>query len=222
MAVERRGRAGKRPVSDIARRRQERRDASGRRSDTRWAEVLRGATTVFQRVGYVQSTLEDVATEVGINRATLYYYVGTKEELLVALLAGPIHDLRRGVESIAAEAIPVRDKLTALLREYVQVLDTHPELMVFLAENIHKVMSGEAADEIISDADRYGTILTALVAQGMKAGEIRDDLEPRVAVMGVLGMFNWIHRWYDPNGPLTLPDIGRGFIDMALDGLAPR
>src|SRR5690606_1499931 len=85
-------------ASVIARRRAERRQASGRRSDARWAEIVQGAGKVFRRLGYSQSTLEDVAAEVGINRATLYYYVGTKEELLVALLQQPMEALRTRLE----------------------------------------------------------------------------------------------------------------------------
>src|SRR5262245_54419904 len=91
------------PASDIARRRMERRQASGRRPDARWQEILAGAGRVFRRLGYGQSTLEDVATEVGINRATLYYYVGTKEELLVALLDVPIETMRTRLEEVAAQ-----------------------------------------------------------------------------------------------------------------------
>ena len=74
---------GRAPTSEIARRRAERRLAKGRRSDERWAAILRGAAAVFARLGYAQATLEDIANEVGVNRASLYYYVGTKEELPV-------------------------------------------------------------------------------------------------------------------------------------------
>ena len=88
--------------SNIARRRLERGAAVGRRSDERWASILAAATTVFRELGYEKATLEDIANEVGINRATLYYYVGTKEELLVALLAEPIEMVRTRLEEDAA------------------------------------------------------------------------------------------------------------------------
>jgi AcrR family transcriptional regulator len=208
------------PVSDIARRRAERRNATGRRSDSRWTQILAGAAAVFHRLGYGNSTLEDVAAEVGVRRATLYYYVATKEELLVSLLAGPIRDLRVNLEAMAEEPRPARDKLTTALLEYTRVMQTHPELTIFNQENVHKVMSGPAADELIENADRYGNVLTDVVRQGVAAGELRDDVDPRVAVMGLLGMFNWVHRWFDPNGRLTLEEVARGFITMALDGLA--
>lgn len=208
--------------SDIARRRQERRQASGRRSDARWQEILTGAGRVFARLGYGQSTLEDVAGEVGISRATLYYYVGTKEELLVGLLHDPIETLRVRLEEVAAQPLPAPERLGQALREYVRTMAELPELFIFLSENVHQVMSGPEADHIRENADRYGRTLAEVIRSGAKAGEFRDDIDPSVAVMGIIGMFNWIHRWYDPDGERSLADFGEVFIEMALSSLAPK
>jgi AcrR family transcriptional regulator len=209
------------PESEIARRRRERRLASGRRSDTRWLEILGAASKVFRRVGYPQATLDDVAGEVGLHRATLYYYVGTKEELLVALLQEPLEKVRVRLEEVAAQPHAGPDKLAATLREYVRTMDEHPELFIFLSENVHTVMSGPEADRIRRNAHQYGVVLTRVIADGAEAGEFRTDIEPRFAVMGIMGMFNWIHRWYNPDGGRSLTEVGEDFVAMALSSLAP-
>ena len=210
------------PSSDIGRRRMERRAAGGRRSDERWADVLAAATTVFRRMGYEKATLEDIAREVGINRATLYYYVGTKEELLVALLAEPIAMVRARLEEDVARDLPAPEKLAASLRGYVRTLDEHPELFIFLSENIHAVMTGPDADALRDNADRYGHVLTQVIRDGAAAGELRDDVDPQIAMLAILGMFNWIHRWYAPEGRMSLPEIGEEFAKLALASLRPR
>jgi AcrR family transcriptional regulator len=208
--------------SDIARRRLERRQASGRRSDARWAEILAGAGRVFARLGYGQSTLEDVATEVGIRRATLYYYVGTKEELLVGLLHDPIETMRTRLEEVAAQPVSAPERLESALREYVRTMAELPELFIFLSENVHQVMSGPEADHIRANADRYGRVLAQVIRSGAEAGEFRSDIDPAIAVLGIMGMFNWIHRWYNPKGARPLAEFGDVFIEMALSSLAPR
>jgi AcrR family transcriptional regulator len=210
------------PSSDIARRRMERRQASGRRSDARWAEILTGAGRVFARLGYGQSTLEDVAAEVGISRATLYYYVGTKEELLVALLHDPIETMRTRLEEVAAQPVSAPQRLERALREYVRTMAELPELFIFMGENVHQVMSGPEADDIRSNADRYGRVLARVIQSGADAGEFRSDIDPTVAVLGIIGMFNWMHRWYNPKGERSLADFGDVFIEMALSSLAPK
>lgn len=207
--------------SDIARRRMERRMASGRKSDTRWREVLDGAARVFQRLGYPQATLEDIANEVGINRATLYYYVGTKEELLVSLLHQPITEMRQALEEIAARDTSARDKLAAALRSYVHAMAERPELFIFVGENIHKVMHGPEATDIQENADRWGRLLANVIAEGAKAGEFRADIDPQLATLAIAGMVNWTYRWYDPDGARTLPEIGEVYVELALSSLSP-
>ncbi|MFC7496959.1 MULTISPECIES: TetR/AcrR family transcriptional regulator [unclassified Nocardioides] len=209
------------PRSDIARRRMERREAGRRRSDERWSEIIAGAAQVFRRLGYAQATLEDVAQEVGINRATLYYYVGTKEELLVSMLDRPIEQLRTRLEEIAEGAEPPSQQLARALREYTTGLAEEPELTVFVAENVHRAMKGPEADRIRDNADRYGRVLAGIIAKGARTGEFRSDIEPSVAVLGILGMFNWMHRWFDPSGPRSLTEIGEDFVALALGGLQP-
>jgi TetR/AcrR family transcriptional regulator, cholesterol catabolism regulator len=208
-------------LSDIARRRMERRQASGRRSDVRWSEILDGSAAVFARRGYAQTTIEDIADEVGINRATLYYYVGTKEELLVALLDGPIDTLRTRLEEVAERPLPARDKLVAALREYARTIAELPALFIFLSENVHRVMTGPEADHIRANADRYGRVLARIIDDGAANGEFRSDIDAQTVVLGILGMFNWMHRWFDPRGRKSLMDFGEDFIALALSALAP-
>lgn len=178
--------------------------------------MLEAATEVFRRIGYSQATLEDIAREVGVNRATLYYYVGTKEELLVALLEGPIATVRERLEEIASRDMTAPEQLAETLREYVRMLDERPELFIFLSENVHNVMSGPEADRLRENADRYGRALTGVIAKGQRAGEFRTDVSPQVAVLGIIGMFNWMHRWYRPDGPRPLLAIGEDLVAMAL------
>jgi AcrR family transcriptional regulator len=200
----------------------ERRLASGRKSDARWREVLDGAARVFQRLGYPQATLEDIAAEVGINRATLYYYVGTKEELLISLLHQPIEAMRAGLEEIVARDLTARQKLTEGLRAYVSAMEQRPELFIFVGENIHKVMTGREATDIQENADRWGRLLAGVIAEGAKSGEFRADIDPPVATLGIVGMFNWTYRWFDPAGPKRLVEFGETFIEMALASLSPE
>lgn len=183
--------------------------------------MLVAAAEVFRRMGYSQARLEDVAQEVGISRATLYYYVGTKEELLVALLEDPIAEVTAGLKKVAAQDLPASEKLAGALREYLHLLEEHPTLFIFLSENIHNVMSGPEADEIRANADSYGRVLTKIVTDGQKSGEFRADIRPQVAVLGIIGMFNWMHRWYVPSGKESLSAIGEDFVTMSLAALQP-
>ncbi|MDM4139383.1 MULTISPECIES: TetR/AcrR family transcriptional regulator [Mycobacterium] len=209
-----------RQQSDNARRRRERRNADRHASNERWQTILKGAAAVFRREGFARTRLEDIAVEVGINRASLYYYVGTKEELLLALIEAPAYEMtrhcREALESVAAP----EEKLRRALASYIEDLVTHPELFVLFGESQH-IATIAGAQGIVSNAESYGKTLLAIIEEGVTGGVFRSDLDPRLVMLGILGMYNWIHRWYVPGGRNSLTEIGGTFAAMVLSGLRP-
>jgi AcrR family transcriptional regulator len=206
------------PATGIAQRRAERREAGWRRSDQRWEEIVAGAANVFNRLGYAQTSLEDVAQEVGINRASLYYYVGTKAELLTSVLTRPVEKITSDLKAIDALDLSPREKLERAIAKHMQNLaDNFPHLFVFLAENLHLMPGTRGIDR---EASEYGRVLTSIIAAGMDSGEFRTDLDPHIAMLGIVGMCNWTHRWYSPRGEYALPEIGEQFSRLVVDGLS--
>lgn len=207
-----------RQQSDNARRRHERRNADRRASNERWQTILKGAAEVFRREGFARARLEDVAVEVGINRASLYYYVGTKEELLVALIEQPAYEMTRHCREALESDAPPEQKLRRALDSYISDLAAYPELFLLFGESQHIATIPEAQG-IVANADAYGKTLLAIIEEGVAGGVFRQDLDPRLAMLGILGMHNWIHRWYVPGGRNSLTEIGDAFAAMVLSGL---
>jgi hypothetical protein len=54
----------------------------------------------------------------------------------------------------------------------------------------------------------------------VKSGEFRPDLDVPVVSYGLLGMLNWLYKWYDPNGRLGVREVADQFSALALGGLA--
>jgi AcrR family transcriptional regulator len=205
--------------SGMAQRRAERRNADRRGSEERWVAIMEAGSEVFRRLGFSKATLEDVAREVGINRATLYYYVADKEELLIAILDEPIHRMTSDLRDIAALNLPPREKLRRAILQHMRALeDNYPELFVFLAENLHLLTVGSDRD-IQVNAHEYGEVMIRLIEDGIDAGVFRSDLDPRLVMLGVIGMLNWSHRWYTPDGKRTLSEIGEEFATLLIEGL---
>jgi TetR/AcrR family transcriptional regulator, cholesterol catabolism regulator len=217
---------GARPIppirqqSDNAKRRAERRTADRRASNERWRSILGGAAEVFRRESFGRARLEDVAAEVGINRASLYYYVGTKEELLIALIEEPAREMTRHCREALESDGPSDLKLRRALHHYVDDLQNHPELFLLFSES-HHIAAIPGTEGIVSNAEDYGQTLLAIIEEGVDGGAFRSDLDPRLVMLGILGMHNWIHRWYVPGGRRSLTEIGDVFAEMILSGLRP-
>lgn len=201
------------------RRERQRKLSSGdRAADARWQQILSGAAEVFRTKGYAESSLRDVAEAVGIDRASLYYYVGSKEEILVELVRGPLTDIEKRINTIvksgASPEDMLRDAIVSHLDSYEQ---GWPESFVFLGQNLDRI--GDAADDFTKLAKRYHASLLRIIGEGQQAGTFRSDIDARIAMYGIIGMCNWVHRWYRPGGSRTLREVGEDFASMLLDGL---
>ena len=101
-----------------------------------------------------------------IDRASLYYYVGTKEELLVALIEQPAYTMTRHCREALESDAPADEKLRRALRAYIEDLATSPEVFLLFSESQHLATISEARD-IVTNADAYGKTLLAIVEEGI-------------------------------------------------------
>jgi hypothetical protein len=74
------------------------------------------------------------------------------------------------------------------------------------------------ARSLAAQKDRYDKGVERLVMEGVRAGVFR-DLPPRLVVFGVLGMVNWVHKWYNPAGRWGAEEISGAFLSLIEGGL---
>jgi AcrR family transcriptional regulator len=68
-----------------------------RRTDTR-ERIIDVAAKMFSTRGYAATSIRDIAEELGVTKAALYYHFTSKDEILHALVDIPIESIRRALE----------------------------------------------------------------------------------------------------------------------------
>jgi AcrR family transcriptional regulator len=97
--------------------------------------LLDATLACIARVGVSKTTLDDVAREAGVSRATLYRYFPGKPALLGAVVAREATTLSAALEHAAASAATLSDAVVAIVLEVQRWLDGHDALsFVLLAE----------------------------------------------------------------------------------------
>ena len=188
-------------------------------------EIFDKAAMVFQEKGFQATTIADIAERLGTDRASLYYYVGSKQELFQQVMREAAQTNIRTIEELVAADLPAQDKLrrafSGLMESYSSA---YPYIHVFLQEKFPSLPGdrGAWAKETRSWSDRYYRAMRAILQQGVDEGEFTLDLPVGVATMAVIGAINWAHRWYRPGGKLPPDQIGEGFADILLKGLVVR
>ena len=175
-------------------------------------EILRVAATCFGEMGYRATTLDTIAAKAGLSKVTLYRYVKSKDELLSLVFERTIESFRTGLGEIIEQRLPADEKIRRIVRYQVSLLASHlPFLKVFFAEEAG--LPGPMAARAARARREYDRAIERAYRDGVDEGLFR-DLPPTLVVFGILGMCNWLHEWYRPEGRSTPTEIADVFVDI--------
>ncbi len=175
-------------------------------------EIVRAAAVAFGEVGYRTATLETIAERAGLSKVTLYRYVGSKEELLSLVVERIIDEFQRGLRRLVAERRPADETLRRIVHYQVELLAEHlPFLTVFFSEE--SGLPAPMAARATRAKREYDQAIERVVRDGVEVGLLR-DLPPRLVVFGLLGMCNWLHKWYRPDGKRSAAEIADVFVAL--------
>jgi AcrR family transcriptional regulator len=180
-------------------------------------ELYAAALRLFNEKGYHATSMQDIATALGLYKGSLYHYIGGKEELLVQVFERAMATLLEEVEQIAESSLPASAQLRSLIRAHVRAVASNVDaLSVYLHE--FRALAGPALEKVRAQRDRYREIMAAVVERGMRDGEfVSGDVD--IVTLGVLGMCNWLAQWYKPGGRLAPSEIADQFAELVLAGL---
>ncbi|MGC2202499.1 MAG: TetR/AcrR family transcriptional regulator [Stellaceae bacterium] len=182
-------------------------------------DIVSAAARVFRTKGYHAATVRDIAEEVGILKGSLYHHFQSKEELLYLVVREPIAQMYRTMADIAAGNGTAAEKLTRAISAHLEAFDRHyPHLFVYLRER--ESVKRRFREMIGFSPKEYERCWQQILSEGVKRGEFRADLDIQVAAYGLLGMLNWLYKWYDPKGRLSVHEVAEQFTSLALGGLA--
>jgi TetR/AcrR family transcriptional regulator, cholesterol catabolism regulator len=182
-------------------------------------EIIAAAAAIFKEKGYQAATTRDIAAAVGIQQATLYYYVKSKEELLYLVVREPIERLYQQVEAIMKASLPARVKIEQGIAAHLAAFDdNYPHMLVFVQE-LHNIVRA-LRDRLQDFPRRYQRLWEDILRQGVTAGELRPELD--ITTLMILGMCNWMFRWYRKGGRLDTATLAKQYADTLLDGLTAR
>jgi AcrR family transcriptional regulator len=181
-------------------------------------EIIAAAARVFLEKGYHAATTRDIAAAVGIQQASLYYYISSKEELLYLVVREPILHLAAQIEAIVKADWPTRHKIEQGLQAHLAAFDdNYPHMFVFVQE-LHNVLPA-LQDTLRDFPQRYQQLWEELIRQGITTGELRADLDVTTTALMILGMCNWMFRWYRKGGRLTTATLAQQYASAILDGI---
>lgn len=187
------------------------------RLNERRGQILEKAAHLFCVRGYDSTSMSDIADEVGITKAGLYYFVESKEHLLYLITDYGLDLLEETVVKPLKSVEEPKALLKELIRLHTHMVLTRPrEVTIILHERT--ALTGVYREKILQRKKEYIDYVRNLLIRLQQRGEARQDLDPTAATFFLLGALNWIYQWYKVDGPLTEEQLSRELTELFSKG----
>ena len=198
----------------------ERQNGATSRIAPREDQVRAAALRLFKEKGYHATSMRDIASEVGINKGSLYSYIRSKEDLLIPVFERAMGVLLAQIEDIAADhSLQPTHRLTRAIHAHIAaVADNLDVLTVYLSE--WRQLEAKSLTTVREQRERYAALFLEILEDGVRSGEFR-AMDTRIVMLGMIGMCNYLFRWYRPEGRLTNDQIADELIEMVMRGVRP-
>lgn len=184
-------------------------------------QLLDVTARLFGEQGYEATTLEQIAQELGILKGSLYHYISSKAELHSLVTTRRLSMLVDEVTAIANLDLPADEKLARALRAHLGTIDEfYPESSQWFVEPAPPRQGTPTPGHDLNRG--YERVIARIISDGIASDVFRGDLDTHVATLSVLGSCNWLTRWYERGGRLSIEEIGDTVISMSLDALMAR
>jgi AcrR family transcriptional regulator len=187
--------------------------------ELRKQQILDAAVRLFYEVGYEGASLRDLATRVGINKATIYHYFESKEEILFHIVKQVGDELLEGVRQAARGSGAPLDVLEAMVRFQIGYVENHVEEIKVLVEEKKSLRADVQRSSRLTEAEILALYKKAL-KRCQEAGRVR-ACHLTTAAFGILGQINWLYHWYQPGGSLSVRELADEVVSLLFRGLLP-
>lgn len=186
-----------------------------RREDMR-EKIINASALTFAEKGFSDSTIQDIARELGITGAAIYYYFDSKDHLLFEIWKRAGNKLQVGIDAVRLEedCSPL-EKLRNVFRRHLEIIISDKpifEVLILQRSRLPEV----GRDELIADERRYENSIVQLITE-LPDQQLRLD-EPRILAMGILAQLNGVIRWFSKKHRLSLVQIADFYFDLFASG----
>jgi AcrR family transcriptional regulator len=181
--------------------------------------VIRAAAREFNRKGYHNTSLDDIAARLEVTKPTVYYYVTNKEQLLFECFVAGVEQIRAAFRDVRQLAVSARERLNAVLRHYGQAVASEFGWCMVRAED--QDLSPAMSRHIKALKSEIDHGIRRLIREGVQDGSI-GPCDPKMTAFALAGALNWIAHWYREDRSMTGAQIADAFVTIFEAGMRPR
>jgi AcrR family transcriptional regulator len=187
------------------------------RQEKRMALLL-AAVRMFNERGFHATSLEDVASSLGVTKPVIYHHLGNKEQVLFECVRLGLEELALGAQAARETAGTGLDRLKTFLRSYAEsVMGDFGKCVIRTGDELLSPQSRADLRALKSGIDDE---LRAMIEDAVADGSANVS-DVRVTAFAFAGALNWPARWFRTDGELSSQAMARQLVEILCDGIMP-
>ena len=204
-----------------------------REKEQRRQEIINAAEKVFFKKGVDNATMDDVAEQAELSKATLYLYFSSKDEIYSAIFSKSQEKLFKSIKNSTDQLTNTREKITAIISNFISFQKKNPDyfeaFFYFLNRDTINSDKDCYAEERRNSGQEFLGDWVKLVQKGKKEKLIRDDLnEIPVALILYMQLIGFLKIYPRLKNPLqqefnvTEDQILEEYLELIFHGMIQK
>jgi len=188
-----------------------------RDSEAKLQHILLHAAQIFAEEGFEGTSMRDISRVTGVSLSGLYYYFESKQKLLYLIQYNAFTFI---MEQLLSRLYAVHEpaaRLRVLVQNHIEYFLSHPNEMKVLAHE-EEALAPPLRDEVADIKRRYYA-LAREIFDGLAAEGLAPGVQPRVAILSLFGMMNWVYKWHNPKIDPGAEELTSAILGIFLNGV---
>jgi AcrR family transcriptional regulator len=182
--------------------------------------ILRRAAMMFREKGFAATSMRDLAEMVGIEAASLYNHIRSKNEILEAICFDVANTFYTNIEIIEISNKTSIEKIDALLRFHIrQMIENYEE--VYVSDREWKHLDEPYLSNFHTQRRNYRRKFAAIIEEGITKNEIR-KIDAPTAVLIMLHAVSGIESWHRSKAKINAQELEDNMLMIMIDGLRKK
>jgi len=179
--------------------------------------ILQKAAAMFREKGFAATSMRDLAESVGIEAASLYNHIRSKNEILEAICFNVANRFNENLESIEASHENSIQKLETLLRFHIrQMVDNYEE--VYVSDREWKHLEEPYLSNFQNQRRGYRKRFANIIEDGIQKKEIK-KIDASTAVLIILHAISGIESWHRSKEKINGEELENNMVVIMTEGL---
>ncbi len=184
---------------------------------SRKEQITHAAAKLFKEKGFGAASMRDIAGSMGIEAASLYSHIKSKDEILEIICFSMADRLLKSIDEVNDIYFNAAEKLQLAIKNHVRIITGDLNASsVFLREWRH--LTKAKLRKFVDMRNRYEAGFMQILVNGENEN-VFEATDKKFAVLTILSAVNWITEWYDPKGKMNPDEISNHLTEFIMNGL---